>query len=332
MRSRAQTIRLGIFVATALGLLLTLLIVLSGTALLEQRDRYTIVFAETVSGLEVGAPVKLLGVRVGRIESFRVRSDGADKVEVDVSLEHGTPIRRNARAQLSGSGLTGLLFVEITGGTADAEVMRPGERIPAGPSLLRTLTGKAESIAVKTEEVLNRILDLTEEQNVSNLRHTIENVRVATAKARGVLESLDEVRDRFGPTFTHLDEAATSMREAGAALTALGTNGRKATANIAAMTAENGALHDALVQSRRTLGTVEAVLGGENASQTSQDVRNALRSFTRAMDELNSVIGSSSADVRAISASLRDTAEHLEEFAQAIREDPSLIIRPTREE
>jgi methyl-accepting chemotaxis protein len=98
------------------------------------------------------------------------------------------------------------------------------------------------------------------------------------------------------------------------------------------MTAEDGALHALAAQTRQTLATVDAVLGGANVSRTAQDVRDALRSFTRAMNQLNSVVEGSSADVRAISASMRDTAEHLEEFAQTIREDPSLIIRPTREQ
>lgn len=331
MRTRAQTIRLGIFVASALGLLLALLIVLSGTALLESRDRYVILFSETVSGLETGAPVKLLGVRVGRIESFRVRTDGADKVEVEVSLEHGTPIRSNALAQLSGSGLTGLLFVEITGGTADAELIPPGGTIPAGPSLLGTLSGKAESIAIKTEEVLNRVLYITEDQNITNLRLALENIRIATEKANNVLESVENVRERIEPLVVDLDAAVISVRDAGAALGELAIDGRRASSNLTAMTAKAGPLHATLEQARRTLETVAAVLGGQNASQTAQDVREALRSFTRTMNQLNTIISGSSADVAGIAASLRDTAEHLEEFAQSIREDPSLIIRPTRE-
>jgi len=332
MRTRAQTIRLGAFVAVALGLLIGLLVVLSGSTLLEPRDRYTILFSETVSGLEVGAPVKLLGVRVGRIESFRVRSLGVDKVEVDVSLDHETPIRSDAVAQLSGSGLTGLLFVEITGGTSEAELIPPGGTIPAGPSLLGTLTGKAESIAIKTEEALNRILYMTNEKNVVNFDRTLEHIVAATARMNEVLESVAAERERIGPLMTDLDEAAVAVRDAGRELGALGADGRTATANLTAMTAQDGALHALLTQSRQSLETFDAVLGGVNASRTAQDVRDALRSFTRAMNQLNTVVAGSSADVRAISASMRDTAEHLEEFAQTIREDPSLIIRPTREQ
>jgi phospholipid/cholesterol/gamma-HCH transport system substrate-binding protein len=329
MRTRAQTIRLGIFVATALSLLLTLLVLVSGTALFEKRDPYTIVFSETVSGLEVGAPVKLLGVRVGRVESIRVRK--ADEVEVAVSLEEGTPIQANSQAQLSGSGLTGLLFVEIKGGTSDAELLRPDDRISAEGSVLGTLTGKAESIAIKTEEALNRILRVAGEPNLENIRKSLENVEVATARARDVLGSVEAIGGRLEPLVTDLDEAAQSVRDAGSELGNLGTAGTKAAANLAALTAEGGPVLAVLEQTRQTAKTVDVVLGGEHASRTAQDLRDALRSFTRTMNNLNEVINASSADVRSISASVRDAAEHMEEFARSIREDPSLIVRPTRD-
>jgi phospholipid/cholesterol/gamma-HCH transport system substrate-binding protein len=332
VRSRAQTVRLGIFVATAAGLLLALLIVLSGSALLARRDRYTILFEETVSGLEVGAAVKLLGVRVGRIESYRVISDGSDKVEVEVSLDHGTPIRRNAKAALSGSGLTGLLFVEITGGTADAPLVEPGGRIPAGPSLLGTLTGKAENIAIKTEEVINRVLALTAEQNLTNMQRTLDNLQEATFRLRNVLESLDgaapslvEASEKLDPVLSGIDGAAAAVRDAAA-------GGREVATNLESLTREGGPVTATLTELQRTLETSRALLGGDNAAQLSADVRAALQSFTEAMHSLSTVVGASGADIRSVSSSLRDAAEHLEEFARSIRENPSLLIRSTRAE
>jgi phospholipid/cholesterol/gamma-HCH transport system substrate-binding protein len=332
MRTRAQTARLGVFVATALGLLLGALIILSGTTLLEQRDRYTILFSETVSGLEVGAPVKLLGVRVGRIESFGVRSDGVDKVEVTVSLDHGTPIRDNARARLSGSGLTGLMFVEITGGTADADLIPPGGKIPADPSVLGSLTGRAEDIAIKTEEVLNRILRLTAEENVTNFRLALDNVQVATRSARNVLESLDGIGSRFAPLIDDMNSAATALRAAGQAVSAVATDAGRVTGNLVDITRADGSIQLAIAQLQRTLEAAESVLGGENAAQLSHDMRQAIRSFTDTMNTFSNVIGGSGSDVREVTSSLRDAAEHLEEFARAIRENPSLLIRSTREE
>ena len=50
------------------------------------------------------------------------------------------------------------------------------------------------------------------------------------------------------------------------------------------------------------------------------------------MNDLSLAIGSSEADVRDVTSSLRDAAEHLEEFARAIRENPSLLIRSTEGE
>jgi len=336
MRTRAQTARLGIFVTIALGLLLATILVLSGRTFLQPRDNYSILFSETVSGLEVGAPVKLLGVRVGRIESFRVVSDGADKVQVTVSLDHGTPIRNDARAVLSPSGLTGLVFVEITGGTADAPLVKPGGRIPAGPSLLGSLTGRAENIAVKTEEVLNRVLSLTEDQNLSNLRQSLDNIQAATLKLRNVLEGIDgavpsivKASARLDPLFGQLGDAAAAVQAAATQMSGVAGDTRKIAGNLDVLTRPDGQVYAAVAQLRQTLQTVDQLLGGDRAAQTSQEVRAALRSFTETMNQLSTVLGSSGADVQRISSSLRSAAEHLEEFSRAISDNPSLLVRPT---
>jgi ABC-type transporter Mla subunit MlaD len=225
-----------------------------------------------------------------------------------------------------------LLFVEITGGTADAELIPPGDRIPAGSSLLGTLTGKAENIAIKTEEALNRILSITEEGNLQNLRLALQNLEAATRSARNVLESLDGVSVRVAPLMTELSDAATSMHTAGIAVSSVAGDARKVTSNLQAMTAPDGALTVAVGQLGRTLQTADAVLGGENAAQTAKDARNALRSFTETMNSLSTMMGGSARDVQEISSSLRDAAEYLEEFARAIRENPSLLIRQTEED
>ncbi|HVN83463.1 MAG TPA: MlaD family protein [Candidatus Binatia bacterium] len=336
MRSRAQTARLGVFVAVALGLMLATLIGLSGSALLQKRDRYTILFSETVSGLEVGAAVKLLGVRVGRIESFRVRSDGVDKVDVTVSLDHGTPIRTNARAVLSGSGITGLLFVEITGGTADADLVSPGGEIPAGPSLLGSLTGKAENIALKTDEVLTRVLSMTEEQNVDNLKQSLENIQVATLKLKNVLEGVEgtvpafvKAGEKLNPLMSELGDAAVALRNAGGIVGAAAADTRKVAVNLETLTRPDGVVYGAVDQLRRTLQTADTIMGGEHADRTAKDVQAALRGFTDTMNQLTLVLSASGSDVRRISNSLRAAAENLEEFSRAIRENPSLLIRPT---
>jgi phospholipid/cholesterol/gamma-HCH transport system substrate-binding protein len=318
MRSRAQTVRLGVFIAAALALLLTLLLVLSGAALLERRDDYTIVFGETVSGLEVGAAVKLLGVRVGRIESYKVVTEEKDMVEVVVSLDRGTPIRANAEAALSGSGLTGLLFVEITGGTADAPVLEPGGEIPAGPSLLGTLTGKAETIAIKTEEVINRILQVATSENIQNLTQTLANIEATSAQTRSMMDAagpaMVDASARLGPLLVGLTEAAADVQSAAAAVRA------------------GGALETAIVQLDRTLRTAEELLGGDKASRMAADIQEAVRSFADTMNDLSGAIGSSEADIRDVASSLRDAAEDLEEFARAIRENPSLLLRTTEED
>ena len=339
MRSRAQTARLGIFIAVAFGLLLATLLTLSGTHYLKKRDTYRIVFAETVSGLEIGAAVKLLGVRVGRIDSIDVRSDGVDKVEVEISVEHGTPIRQNAHAVLSGSPITGLMFVELTGGTNDVPLVPPGSEIPAKPSTLSKLTGEASNIAMKADEVLSRILAITDDENLANLHQALDNIAAATMRMRSVMEQLDtaapalaKASERLDPLITTIYDAASAVRSAANVVNSVGGDAHRIVANMEALTRADGAIQGAIDQLRQTLATVNTILGGEHADQTSQEMRAALRSFTSTMNDLSLVLSASGSDVRRISNSLRAAAENLEEFARAIRENPSLLLRPSEGE
>jgi phospholipid/cholesterol/gamma-HCH transport system substrate-binding protein len=287
----------------------------------------------------VGAAVKLLGVRVGRIESIAVRSDGVDKVEVEISVEHGTPIRQNAHAVMSGSPITGLMFVELTGGTTDVALVKPGSEIPARPSALSRLTGEASNIAMKTDEVLTRILDITDEQNVANLRQALDNIAAATMRMKSVMEQLDSAApalatasERLAPLITTIYDAAAAVRSAANVVNSVGGDARKIAGNMEALTRADGAIQGAIDQLRQTLATVNTVLGGDQADQTSREMRAAIKSFTKTMNDLSVVLSASGSDVRRISNSLRAASENLEEFARAIRENPSLLLRATEGE
>ncbi|MFP4622443.1 MAG: ATP-binding cassette domain-containing protein [Bacteroidales bacterium] len=65
--------------------------------------------------------------------------------------------QKNAQAEITSVGLTGLKAIEIRGGSNEAENLKPGSYIQAGSSITREITGKAETIAQKAEKVLNNL-------------------------------------------------------------------------------------------------------------------------------------------------------------------------------
>jgi phospholipid/cholesterol/gamma-HCH transport system substrate-binding protein len=88
-----------------------------------QRDDviYRIHFAESVSGLVLGDPVKFHGVEVGAVKAIELDPDNPRLVQVDVALRKNTPVRTDTKASLSLKGITGVVYVELSGGRPDAK-------------------------------------------------------------------------------------------------------------------------------------------------------------------------------------------------------------------
>jgi len=187
MVTRSQKIRLGVFVLLASVLLAGMVVVLLGSTLGQQTDLYSTRFEESVSGLEVGAPVKYHGVRVGTVDAIKINPDDVSEVVVTLTLEHGTPIKEDSLVVLNTMGITGLRFLEITGGTDETPFLAPGDEIPSGPSLISRLTGKADVITEKIELLVNNMVELTGEEEREQLRTVMADVQETMASARRII-------------------------------------------------------------------------------------------------------------------------------------------------
>jgi len=98
---------------------------------------YRIRFPESVSGLAVGDPVKLLGVDVGTVKSMKIDPDNARKVVVEVRLRKDTPIGTDTRASLALKGITGVVFIDLSGSDPAAKPLlaaTPPDTVPEIPS------------------------------------------------------------------------------------------------------------------------------------------------------------------------------------------------------
>src|SRR5258706_8835216 len=98
---------------------------------------YRIHFAESVSGLALGDPVKFCGVDVGTVKALSIDVVDPHLVQVDVKVRKGTPVKTDTRARLTLKGITGVVLVELNGGSQSAKSLRevtPNDQIPEIPS------------------------------------------------------------------------------------------------------------------------------------------------------------------------------------------------------
>ena len=137
MKTKVSPALVGLFVLGALTLALVALFSFGGINFFSRPQRFAIYFDESIHGLDLGSPVKLRGVRVGRVVGLNVRyqreGGGGSVVAVICELNRNVimdetgvqmdvsdraqlqlMIDRGLRAHLGVLGLaTGLLFVEL---------------------------------------------------------------------------------------------------------------------------------------------------------------------------------------------------------------------------
>jgi phospholipid/cholesterol/gamma-HCH transport system substrate-binding protein len=110
---------------------------------------YRIHFNESVSGLSLGDPVKYLGVDVGTVKAMSIDAADPQRVQVDVSLRKDAPVKTDTKAMLQIKGITGVNFIELSGGSADAQTLvaaTPAGQIPEIPAQKGALTTMLEQL------------------------------------------------------------------------------------------------------------------------------------------------------------------------------------------
>lgn len=120
---------------------------------------------ESVSGLNVDAPVKLFGVSVGKVSQIAIDSSNSSQVRLGLMIERGTPVRKDTTAVLKNHRLTGIAYVELTGGSTWSAAL-----LPTSDNPIPTITS-TPSLSTRLESVLTSVLD-----NVDKLSENLNNV------------------------------------------------------------------------------------------------------------------------------------------------------------
>jgi phospholipid/cholesterol/gamma-HCH transport system substrate-binding protein len=122
---------------------------------------YRIHFVESVSGLSLGDPVKFQGVDIGTVKEMSLDRDDPQKVQVDVRLRKEAPVKTDTKAVLKLKGITGVVFIELSGGSANAQKLAdatPQGQVPEIASAKSSLTTVMDELP-KVIEKFGRLED-----------------------------------------------------------------------------------------------------------------------------------------------------------------------------
>jgi len=206
----------------------------SGGAYQTHYDRYDASVEESVSGLNPKAPVKYNGVDVGNVERIWLDTGNPQRVNLRFQIERGTPIKVDTVATLKTQGLTGIAFVELSGGTAGSPPLtrRDGLDHPViqtKPSLstrLETVLTNVLAQLESTSNTINEVLSPANRQAFSSALADVASVARAIAARRNTLDTAithagqtlqktAQASDQIGPVLERIARSAQAIETMG---------------------------------------------------------------------------------------------------------------------
>ena len=232
----------------------------SGGAFQKKFDLYLAVEDESVAGLNVNAPVKYNGVDVGKVREIQLDPGNPERVNLIFAIEHGTPIKEDTVAVLKTQGLTGIAYVELSGGAPTSQPLRAtaGNRYPqirTKPSLAARLENVLTSVLAKLDSTSTNINAVLSDENraafssaladiakvaktiaarkdvidtgMVNAGRTLENASRITAQMEPVIKRIGNGADAIEKMG---DEVARTSASAGKTVNSIGADMKRFTA------------------------------------------------------------------------------------------------------
>jgi len=237
METRVAYAAVGVFVIALAATLIGMGLWLGADIETRRYTPYMFLTTESASGITPGTVVRYRGVAVGRVRQLYL--DNPEQVRILLDIEEGTPIKTDTHASIATQGVTGLAYIELTGGTLGAPDLRPGPDgqpalIPPSPSLLRRLDvavsrnlENLDRIAVQLQDLLNEenraafsgliqnlaTLSETLAQDRERMSAVLANSERLTRAGAEAFERLPETIDQLETTMTDVRVAAAKFRE-----------------------------------------------------------------------------------------------------------------------
>jgi phospholipid/cholesterol/gamma-HCH transport system substrate-binding protein len=167
-------------------------------------NTYDVVFDDPVRGLTEGGEVRFNGIKVGEVESLRIDPDNTNRVIARIRVSSDVPVKTDSEAQLEPIGLTGVTLIQLSSGSADAELLRPvfagpPPRIQGRGSQIDVIVARGEEVALRASEAMAAVRDLLTDENIARVTRIVQNLEAVSeelaAQNSVITESGDAARE-----------------------------------------------------------------------------------------------------------------------------------------
>jgi phospholipid/cholesterol/gamma-HCH transport system substrate-binding protein len=335
MAKQRNALRAGIFMILSLGLIVFVIVAISGAAKFTQSFRtYPVAFSlqDDLGGLRPGDDVRIGGVKVGSVRDIRIdRARSAVVVLIDVPAKF--PLAKDAGVRVQ-HGLTGSSSINIdnfgVGSALAAEDYLPGQ-----PDQVTGLVHELAAMKPDVSQILGNLKTASGKLNVDldKLAATSDSLTATgfemTSTVQGLRVRVPEIIDRY----QNLVDAAERMLDAVREF--VGPSSGDFHRTLANLNHVSGDLRDRLPEVMDRLQTVLGKAGVvvDRATDAMRDVQAAATDLHSATGTLRSILTDNRSRLNGIVASLKTTSDNLKDASLEIRHSPwRLLYQPKPDE
>jgi len=218
METRASYVVVGTFVLALIAAAFGVVIFLTRTSFEDTPKAYMSYFTGSVTGLQIGSPVRYRGVPVGSVSDIRIDPTDVERVRVMMDIVHGTPIKTDTNSTLGLQGITGVAYIELTGGTRESEPLTALDDgqvpvIPSKKSGIQQVLATAPELLERAVAISERLALILDDRNVQSVSDTLANLSKLTGTLANSSGQIERLIADSQTTFTSLREAADGVTE-----------------------------------------------------------------------------------------------------------------------
>jgi len=267
METRASYLLVGSFVLLIVVAVFGFVVWIAKGQIVKDTVKYQAYFSTTVTGLQVGSPVRYRGIPAGEVTEIKVSANDPNLVEVTFEIDKkkkNLVIHRYSTAVLETQGITGVAFIQIKHNAAALQAWRQRTGDPSGipgdPAIKKELGARYptldaegsgfEKILTSLPKALNQIRELAErasklldDENRLAIKNTLANITKMSKQLSDSSEGIDKL-------FKNVDKAVVSIEKAARELPPAVNDMRTGMKNFGLMSAEIKSL---VAENRRPL-------------------------------------------------------------------------------
>ena len=317
MITKEQKVRLSIFLVVAAVLLIGILAAFIYPKLKEKGVTYFVNFKDTsVNGLNQGSEVKYQGVKLGIVSRIRVNPRDLNSILVYISIRPEFTVKEDMRAALQYAGITGLRFLEISGGRADSPLVPPGGEILTK----KGLGEKAEDIVLNVDSVVDAVNQMLNPQNRQKFSLLLENLEKSTRVISDVLgkkeKNVANSLEKFDAAMTELIEVSKNLKQFSEYMNRL---------------SETIHLETIAKNSEKLIEEISKRFSNREMGQVLENMNTFLKTTSTSMRKIENRFINLENEFNKTLVSLRESMENISRFTRDLREDPTILIRKRAE-